>query len=136
MVKTKRRKKMNLKNLFILNAVVCLVFGLSFVFVPVQTLSLYGDDIVHGQFKYVGQLFGSALLVFSLASWLVRNAAESTARSAIILSFFIGDVIGFVISLINQIGGVVNALNWSTVAIYLLLALGFGYFQFLKPSNS
>lgn len=127
---------MKLKNLFILNAVVCLVFGLSFVIVPDQALSLYGDDIVHGQFKYVGQLFGSALLVFSLTSWLVRNSAESTARSAIILSFFIGDAIGFVISLMNQIGGIVNALNWSTVAIYLLLALGFGYFQFFKPGNS
>ena len=127
---------MKLKNLFILNAVVCLVFGLSFVIVPDQALSLYGDDIVHGQFKYVGQLFGSALLVFSLTSWLVRNSAESTARSAIILSFFIGDAIGFVISLMNQIGGIVNALNWSTVAIYLLLTLGFGYFQFLKPGDS
>ena len=116
---------MKLKTLFIINAVVCLVFGLSFVLMPVQTLSLYGNDAVGGQFKYVGQLFGSAL-----------HAAESDARSAIILSFFIGDLIGFVIALINQIGGVVNALNWSTVAIYLLLALGFGYFQFIKTGDS
>ena len=127
---------MKLKTLFIINAVVCLVFGLSFVLMPVQTLSLYGNDAVGGQFKYVGQLFGSALLAFCFMSWLARNAAESNARSAIILSFFIGDLIGFVIALINQIGGVVNALNWSTVAIYLLLALGFGYFQFIKTGDS
>jgi len=32
--------------------------------------------------------------------------------------------------------GVANALGWSTVALYLLLALGFAYFQFMKPSTA
>jgi hypothetical protein len=41
---------------------------------------------------------------------------------------------GFVIALIAQIGGAVNALGWLTVAIYLLLAIAFGYFVFTaKP---
>lgn len=125
---------MKLKTLFIINAVVCLVFGLAFALAPVQTISLYGNDAVGGQFKYVAQLFGSALLAFCIVSWAARHSTESAARSAILLSFFIGDLIGFVIALINQIGGVVNALNWSTVALYLLLGIGFGYFYF-KKSN-
>jgi hypothetical protein len=33
-------------------------------------------------------------------------------------------------------GGVENQLGWSTVAIYLLLAVGFGYFRFAKPVNA
>jgi len=126
---------MKLKTLFIINSVVCLVFGFGFVFLPEQALSLYGNDAVTGQFKYVGQLFGSSLLAFGLISWLARDSAESNARNAIILSFFLGDLVGFIISLINQISGVVNALNWSTVAIYLLLALGFGYFYFKNPGD-
>jgi hypothetical protein len=126
---------MKLSTLFVINAVISLVFGLAFVFAPAQTIALYGSDPVSGQFKYVAQLFGSALLVFSFVSWLARNSSESSARSALVLSFFIGDAIGFVLALVNQIAGVVNALNWLTVAIYLLLALGFGYFQFLKPNN-
>lgn len=127
---------MNLKTLFIINTVVCLIFGLAFVFAPVQTISLYGNDAVGGQFKYVGQLFGSALFTFGVISWLARDSADSNARSAIILSLIIGNLVGFVIALISQVGGVVNALNWSTVAIYLLLALGFGYFQFIKTGDS
>jgi len=35
-----------------------------------------------------------------------------------------------------QLKGVVNSLGWSTVAIYLLLALGFAYFHFAKPSEA
>ena len=126
---------MKLKNLFILNAVLALVFGLSFVLIPVQALSLYGVT-VDAPLKFVGQLYGGALLAFCVTTWLARNATDSIARSAIILGMLIGNVFGFVVSLINQLGGVANALGWSTVVIYLLLALGYGYFQFFKPSDS
>lgn len=39
------------------------------------------------------------------------------------------DAIGFVVALFVQINGVggINKLGWSTVVIYLLLALGFAY---------
>jgi hypothetical protein len=121
--------------MFLINMLVCLVFGLGFVFLPVQVISLYGNDVVGGQFKYVGQLFGSALLTFGFISWLARESLESKARDAIVMSFFIGDLIGFLIALINQLSGVVNAFNWSTVVIYLLLALGFGYFRFVKTGD-
>ncbi len=60
------------------------------------------------------------------------NTNDSTARRAIVLALFIGNAAGFVVALIGQINDVVGALGWSTVAIYLLLALGFGYFQFAK----
>jgi hypothetical protein len=49
---------------------------------------------------------------------------------------FIGDAIGFVVALIAQLGGVENELGWSTVAIYLLLAVGFGYFRFAKRADA
>ena len=70
---------------------------------PVQTIGMYGGDTVGGQFKYVAQLFGSALLAFGMISWWARNSRESIARNAIVLAFFIGDLIGFVISLVNQL---------------------------------
>ena len=65
---------------------------------------------------------------------VARNAEASQARKAIVLALSIGYGIGFIVALIGQLGGVVNTLGWLTVAIYLLLALGFGYFQFTKSS--
>ena len=135
MVSKYRRKAMKIKTLFIINAVVALVFGLAFVFLPVQTLSLYGSDPVGGQFKFVGQLFGSSLVMVSLISWAARHSIDSNARNAIVFGFFVGDAIGFLIALINQISGVVNAMGWSTVIIYLLLAAGFGYYHFTKSGE-
>jgi MFS family permease len=124
---------MKLSTLMIVNAIVAAVFGLGFVFAPGQVTSLYSPE-VGVTLRYVAQLFGAALLGFAVLTWVARNAPDSEARRAILLALFVGDGVGFLLALVGQLGGVVNALGWSTVLIYLLLALGFGYFGFVaKP---
>lgn len=126
---------MKLNVLFIITAIIALVFGIVFVLIPTWTYSLYGIESTE-MLNYMGQLFGAALIAIGLISWLSRNAADSDARNAIILSFFIGDGIGFIIALIGQLNNVVNNLGWLTVIIYFLLCLGFAYFQFSKPKTA
>jgi hypothetical protein len=126
---------MKLSTMFIIYAVISAIFGLTFIFMPQTALALYGITLSPGGILIV-RLFGAALLEFALLSWLVRNAGDSEARKAIILAVFVGEVVGFIVALVGQLSGEVNALGWSTVAIYLLLALGFGYFQFKKPSTA
>ena len=126
---------MKLKILFITTAIVAIVFGAAFVIIPTQLYSLY--DIESGAWlNYMGQLFGAALIGLGLIAWVARNAADSDSRRAIILAFFIADGFGFVIALIGQLNDVVGSLGWLTVAIYLILTIGFGYFQFSKPSST
>jgi len=126
---------MKLSTMFIIYAVVSAIFGLTFVFVPETALALYGITLSPGGIT-IARLFGVALLEFAMLSWFVRDAGDSEARKAIILAIFFGEAVGFIVALFGQLSGVVNALGWSTVAIYLLLALGFGYFQFIKPSTA
>lgn len=124
---------MKLSALMIVNAIVAAVFGLGFVFAPGHVTSFYSPE-VGANLRYVAQLFGAALLAFAVLTWVARNAADSEAQRAILLALFVGDCLGFVIALVGQIGGVVNALGWSTIVVYLLLAVGFGYFRFVaKP---
>ena len=125
---------MRLSTLMTVNAVVAGLFGLAFVVVPVRLLSVYGAT-GGSSLAYVAQLYGAALLGFALLTWSARNAGDSEARRAIVLALFVADAIGFVIALISQLRIGVNAIGWSTVAIYLLFALGFGYFQFKKPAT-
>ena len=81
------------------------------------------------------QLFGAAFILLSILLWFARNAPGSdVALRAIVLAVFVGDTIGFIVALLGQLAKVANALGWITVALYLLLALGFGYFQFFKPA--
>jgi len=125
---------MKLRTLLIINTIVAGVFGLAFVIIPWQVFSLYGPE-TSDILNYMGQLLGAAFIGFALLSWKARNAAQSDALAAIIFSFFVADSIGFVVALIGQLNNVVNAFGWSTVAIYFLLAAGFGYFQFSKSSS-
>ena len=125
---------MKLSALMTANAVIAGLFGIAFVLFPARLLAIYGVS-VDAPFALVGQLFGTALLGYALLTWTARNAGASDARGAIVLALFVSDVIGFIVALIAQLRNVVNQVGWSTVAIYLLLALGFGYFQIKKPAS-
>ena len=125
---------MKLRTLMLVNTVVAFIFGVSFVVAPGQTMALYLIP-ADAPLLLTGQLFGACLVGFAVLTWLARNAGESDARRAIVLSLFVGDAVGFVVSLIGQLGGVLNSLGWLNVAIYLVLALGFAYFAFMKPST-
>jgi len=126
---------MKLSALMVVNAIIAVVFGLGFILAPSQVASFYSPEVgapeVGSVLRVVAQLFGAALVAFAVLTWVARNARDSEARRAILLALFIGDAVGFVIALIAQFGGAVNALGWLTVAIYLLLAIGFGYFVFM-----
>lgn len=122
---------MKLKTLMIINTAVALVFGIAFVLIPWQVFKLYGPGSTE-ILNYMGQLLGAAFIGFGLISWNARNAEQSEALNAIVFSFFVADSIAFIIALIGQLNNVVNVFGWTTVLIYLLLALGFGFFYFTK----
>ncbi|MBD3850398.1 MAG: hypothetical protein IFK93_03830 [Acidobacteria bacterium] len=126
---------MKLGNLFAVNTVIAGLFGLAFVFAPAQLLAQYGL-VVDAGFGLVAQLFGAAMVGYAILTWLVRKVGDSEARRAIVLALFISDGVAFVLALMAQLKGLVNSLGWSTVAIYLLLALGFAYFHFAKTSEA
>ena len=122
---------MNLSMLMIINAIVAAVFGVAFLLIPDQMGSLY-DVEVNETLTYVVRLLGAAFVEIAVLTWFARNADDSAARRAIVIALLIGNAIGFVVALIGQINNVVGVMGWGSVAIYLLLALGYGYFQFVK----
>ena len=42
--------------------------------------------------------------------------------------------VALVVTLVAQLGGVINALGWSSVAIFLFFTLGWAYFLRAKPA--
>ena len=114
-------------------AIVAGLFGLGFVFTPEQLMSFYGAT-PDASTNYMAQLLGAALIGIAVILWLCKDAEDSPVRQAILLGLFVAEAVGFVVALITQLGGGINALGWSTVIIYLLFALGFGYFRFIKSA--
>jgi hypothetical protein len=126
---------MKLSYLMTVSAVVAVIFGIAFVLASGSLMPLYGATL-NPAGTIIAQLFGAALIGFAVVNWFARNAKGDEALRAIVLANLVSDTIGFIAALLGQLSGVTNALGWSTVVIYLLLALGYAYFQFMKPSAS
>ncbi|NIS80388.1 MAG: hypothetical protein GTO14_09325 [Anaerolineales bacterium] len=122
---------MKLRHVFMANTIIALVYGISAVVIPTTIIDLHGMS-VGPTGVYLGQLFGVSLIGIGLVTWLVRDVTDSQATNAIALGLLISDVVGFVVSLLAMLAGLMNALGWLGTGIYLLLALGYGYFRFVK----
>lgn len=118
---------MKLNTFMIITAIVAFVFGVGFILAPVASIGLYGNTL-EGVGVFITRYFGAALLGYAFLAWLNRNSASMGVRAG----FFAAMVLGFAVALYDAIAGTHNALVWLNVVIYLLLALGFGYFTFMK----
>ncbi len=127
---------MKLKNLLVVHSVVALLNGVSLVLVPKLYLSVYGISLSDQAAIFISRLLGAGLLTYCFVAWVARNAGASDARAAIVLGFFITLTIGFIVALVGQLAGVMNALGWVIVGLYFLMSLGYGYFQFIKPDTA
>jgi len=126
---------MKLGTFMAIAAVIAFVFGLAFILVPVQTMAMYGVTLDESGL-WLGRFLGSAYIGIAVVGWFARNAAQNGALRAIVLGFFVLSITGLIVAVLDGLYGSGNNLVWSTVVIYLFLALGFGYFQFTKPAGS
>jgi len=126
---------MTFKNLMIIKAVVCLGFGIILVFVPGVLMDFLGSSLGPGG-TFLGRVYGAGLFGTLMLTWFARTAAESEARRPILLHLFVYDAIGLIVTVLAVISGVLNALGWSIVAVYLLITLGSGYLLTTKPSTA
>ena len=115
----------------VIKAAVCLAFGVLLLAVPDALLSLLGVTTNAGGI-FMAREYGAALIGNLLLTWFARNAGPSITLRAITLALFVYDLIGFVVALVATLSGVMNALGWFIVVVYLFFTLGFGYYWVKK----
>ena len=124
---------MKLKTILVINAILLGLFGLTSLLAPEASATPYGLTL-DPLSKHLNQVLGAFFLGFAVLSWMSRKVTDSNALRAILLAFFISYSIAMIIGIIDILSAVGNAVGWSSVALYLLLLLGFGYYLFVKPS--
>jgi len=122
---------MKLKTLLIIKAIVCLCLGVPILLVPNFIYSIFGATLTAGG-VFAAREYGASMMGNLMLTWFARNSQESDARWAIILALFVYDAIGVIVTLVAILSGALNPLVWLVVALYLFLALGFGYFLLPK----
>ena len=127
---------LKLTTLMLVKSVICLVFGVIFVLAPAALLAIYGVKNADPSLLFMTRLYGAAFIVLGVLLWFARSDAGSEALRAIVLAVSIGDGVSFIVSLLGQLGDVMNGLGWFVVMVYLFLSAGFGYFYMHFPGTS
>jgi hypothetical protein len=118
-------------NVFLkVHAVIALIFGLGFIFIPALILSFYTSVELNAAGVFMARLFGSAILTYAAVLWFVSDTPDSEAKRAIVKGFFFTMLIGLAVTLHFQLTGPINSLGWTTVALYAFLSTF--YFKFNK----
>ena len=103
---------MSFKTLMIIKAVVCLAFGIGFIIFPGYLLSIFGVKLGAGGL-FTAREYGATLWGNFMLTWFARNAEPSKTRWAITLAMFVYNMIGFLVTLINTLSGVLSVISAS-----------------------
>jgi hypothetical protein len=125
---------MRLNTLLLVAGLLALVFGLGFLLVPGALLPVYGIDPAPAT-MLMSRFFGAALVNLGLAVYLLREVREPSTQRGLVLAGVGGSVAGPAVAVMGQLGGLVNVMGWSTVAIYGLLLLGYASCLRTQPSG-
>ncbi len=121
---------MTVRNFFIVSAIIILVSGVVSVLFPQMMFDAWGTASNQAGL-IITQLSGALEIGLGVILWLSRNEGVSNTRRAIVLGGFITYSL-FVIIMLFNISSELSATVWANIALYLLLALGFGFFTFVK----
>ena len=124
---------MRLSSLLLTAGLLALVFGLGFLLVPQAVLPVYGIQ-PEPTTMLMSRYFGAALVHIGAAVYLILEVHEAPAQRALVVAGVVGSLAGLGVSVMGQLSGLVNAMGWSSVAIYGALLLG--YASFLRGGAS
>lgn len=124
---------MKLSLWFQIKAVISIVAGLALLLIPGAFMSLFGATF-DAPGTIMARLVGALLTGIAVLCWLAASAPPSEGRQAAVTGLFIADALGFLVVLMGQLGGMMNGLGWVLVVLWLLLALGFGYYRFMAKN--
>jgi hypothetical protein len=114
---------MNHRTTAMLATFTTLPFGLAFLLLPGAVLTLYGVADVGASALLMGRYFGSALLSFAAAVWALRELDHPEQRRRVALAIAASSAAGLAVTLAGLSAGTLNAMGWSSVAIYTFFTL-------------
>ena len=127
---------MNLNKLFMVNIGVAGLFGLGFVFAPEAMLTPYGmaAETISASVM-MSRLLGAANIGYAILFWFMMNAPTSETKIEVAKAISLGFGVSCLVSIVVQMSGEIGPLGWSTVALYAIFSVGYGYFGFVKGAE-
>ena len=115
---------MRFRTLLLIAGLLGIGFGAGFLAAPAPVLSVYGVT-TDAAGLFMSRFFGAALVELGLVLFLARGATDRALQRSIALAGTLGSAVGLGVAVYGQLGGLVNAMGGSSVAIYGALLLGY-----------
>jgi len=125
---------MNYRIMFLINALVAVLFGLAFLIVPTLALKQFGVD-EYAATRLVSQFFGTALLTVGLLLWFAKDITDANLLKGAGIALLVGSVTGLIITVIGTAAGILRTNWWIAALVYGLFGLVYAYMVFLKPRS-
>lgn len=120
---------MNLRAFMIFVTILAVGYGLAFLLIPEFLINFYGVGASTMPAVVLGfRFFGATLLAVGLIFWLAKDSHDRSALRALLIGHAVGDIAGILVSVWATAAGIMNALGWSVVLIYVILLAGCAYF--------
>ena len=130
-IQEKEWSDMCVRNLLTLNAIFSFLTAVVLFFSPASIAGVFEVGTT-GSVLHLIQLFGGAMVGYGLASWLMRNAGPSEARTAFLKSGG-GYVVVSIIASYSLLSGFGSSIIWFAVAFSFLLGAMFLYLGIRSP---
>jgi len=121
---------MRFQTLFIVNSFIAVPMGIACALVPAHLLKNYGV-VLSPMGLVIYQFWGVTIFGLGLITWFARKSTEPGIQKGLALSLFLVYILSCAVAVKGQFAGA-NSFGWTTVGLYFLLALGFGYLRFIK----
>jgi hypothetical protein len=118
---------MNLKMFLMIAAAIAVFYGIAFLLIPNFVMTFYGIT-TSAPAILMSRFFGVALLSLGLVTWFLTVTSDWTALRGLLLGSSIGNATGVLVSAWGTVTGIMNAIGWSAVLIYLVLFAGCVYY--------
>ena len=113
---------MNFSVVCLIGIITALPFGAAFTLAPEPTSAMYGITGWNAGTTGIARLFGTELLYVAAALFAVREVTDREAQRRFSIGFGLASVLATIILVQAIISGAVNAMSWSSVAIYAFFA--------------
>jgi hypothetical protein len=126
---------MSYKVLFVLSAIVAVVFGLGFLIVPEQSLQLLGTTEQYASTLFAARFFGFAMFGLGLVLFFAKDLADDKAQRNLGIANLVICLVGLGLSLYATMASnaVLRTNVWVPIVLFLVGGLGYGFMIFMKP---
>ena len=125
---------MNYRIMFLINAFIAILLGLSFLVVPGRILGQFGVD-EYAATLLISQFFGTAMLGLGLLLWFAKDVADANLQKGMGIALLVGTVAGLLITVMGTTSGVLRTNWWIAMVVYAILGGAYAYLLFQKPNQ-